>query len=83
MHGCSSFYAKAVKMKIVVGDLEDEKEMKQVEEATMKIPLKKKMDMEHTAAMLKVKKSTRTFVVCICHLLHLLHRSLNIYILCT
>ena len=78
MHGCSYFYAKAVKTKVVAEDLEGEKATRQVEEATMKIQLGRKMDMEHTAAMLKVKKSTRTFVVYTCHLLHLLYRSLNI-----
>ncbi|KAF3430787.1 hypothetical protein E2986_00354 [Frieseomelitta varia] len=83
MHGCSYFYAKAVKTKVVAEDLEGEKEMKQVEEATMKIQLGRKMDMEHIAAMYKVKKSTRTFVVYTCHLLHLLHRSLNIGICLT
>lgn len=76
MHGCSYFYAKAARMKVAADGLEGGRAMRQVEEGTTKIQLERKMGTEHTAAMLRAKRSTRTFVVCTCRLLHLLHRSL-------
>lgn len=75
----SCFYAKAARTKVAAEGLEGEKVMKQVEEGTMEIRSVRKTDTEHFAAMLKARRSTRTFVVCTCHLLHLLYRSLMFF----
>jgi hypothetical protein len=61
-------------MKDAVRGLGDEKVTRQVVGGIMKTQSPRKMGMELFAAMLKAKRSTRTYVVCIC-LLHLLHRS--------
>lgn len=77
VHGCVflCFYAKAAKMRVAAGDLGDERVTRRVEGGITKILSLKKMGTEHFAVTRKVRKSTRTFVACICHLLRPLRRS--------
>lgn len=82
------FYAKAARMKVAAGDLEDERVTRRVEGGITKILLLRRMGTEHFAVTRKARRSTRTFVACIYHLLRLLRRSsshlylvINIFVL--
>lgn len=63
---CFVFYAKAAKTKVVAGDLEDVKVMRQVAEEIMMTQSAKRKIMVLFAATHKAKRSTRTFAACTC-----------------